>query len=366
MSKIKVLIVDDSVVIRKIISEVLGAELDIEVAGIAANGRIALTKIENLKPDVVTLDIEMPEMDGLETISEIRKVQPKLPVIMFSSLTEEGASATLEALARGASTYVTKPANVGHVSEAKAQIRNEMIPKIRALCGRRAPKPGAGRFVERRRKPRPKLTTRVEVVAIGISTGGPNALHEVVSRLPSPLPVPILIAQHMPSVFTSYLADRLATITDLDVAEGEDGGVLQAGQIRIAPGDYHMTVARKGTDIITKLNQDPPENFCRPAVDPLFRSVAKVYRSNALSIVMTGMGHDGTEGAKAIKEAGGAVLIQDEESSVVWGMPGSVAGANLQDDTLPLSAIARVICQRVQFDRGIELNAVRPRGACSS
>ncbi|HEV2688211.1 MAG TPA: chemotaxis response regulator protein-glutamate methylesterase [Bryobacteraceae bacterium] len=358
MQPVRVLIVDDSAVVRRLLSEVLAADPELEVVGAAGNGSLALTRIPEVKPDLVTLDIEMPGMDGLATITEIRKRYPKLPVIMFSSLTERGASATLDALARGASDYVTKPTNAGTADAGRQRVREELIPKIKSLCAVREkfiqPLPSPVVAAPRR------APARIDIVAIGASTGGPNALAEVVPQFPADFPVPIVIVQHMPPLFTRLLADRLNRGARLTVQEGQEGGKVESGQVWIAPGDQHMTVTRKGTDIVLALKQDPPENSCRPAVDVLFRSVAETYGANALAVVLTGMGSDGTRGAQVIRAAGGEVMVQDEASSVVWGMPGSVVAASLADRIYPLANIVPEVVRRVTFRRMLASAARAP------
>ena len=352
MPKLRVLIVDDSVVIRRIVSDIIAGDSDLEVAGVAANGHIALDRIPQVNPDIVMLDVEMPEMDGLQMLKVLRKRYPRLPVIMFSTLTERGATATIEALALGASDYVTKPANVGRVGEGMARVREDLIPKIKALCSRSF---GAGRQpllspaarVRTSKLPVRTGPRRVEIVAIGASTGGPNALAELLPRLPANFPVPVVIVQHMPPVFTKLLADRLAAKCLLAVIEGHAGDELKAGKIWIAPGDYHMDLQKMPNGACIQLNQAPPENYCRPAVDVLFRSVAEVYGATTLAVVLTGMGQDGLRGCESIREAGGQILVQDEASSVVWGMPGFVSRSGLADKELPLQQIGVEILHRV-------------------
>lgn len=346
MRKIRVLVVDDSTVIRRLLTDSLASDSDLEVAGTAANGKIALAKIPQINPDVITLDMEMPEMDGITTLVEIRKLYPKLPVIMFSTLTQRGAEATLDALSKGANDYVTKPANVGSVTAAMQNVRNELVPKIKAFCPWFAkcqvvplrPRPAVQTRVSAQNKP--TELRRIDVVAIGSSTGGPNALQTVLSRIPHDFPVPIVIVQHMPPIFTKHLADRLNQLAPLDVVEAKRGDAIAPGGAWIAPGDYHMTLSRIGTSVRIDLNQGTPENSCRPAVDVLFRSVSDMYGPNVLSVVLTGMGQDGARGCESIRNAGGKVFAQDEESSVVWGMPGAVAQAGLADKVLPLDRIA--------------------------
>ena len=359
MAPIRILIVDDSVVIRRLLSDTLSGDPALEVVATASDGRIALAKISLLKPDLITLDIEMPVMNGLETLVEIRKLYPKLPVIMFSTLTERGAAATLDALALGASDYATKPSNTGSPAVAIERIRTELIHKIKALCGvvtlNLPPLPGFRPAV----KVRLRSDARIEIVAIGTSTGGPNALTALLPQLPADFPVPIVIVQHMPPLFTRLLAERLNTLARLEVQEGNAGQKLQRGQVWIAPGDHHMTVIRKGTEFVLGINHDPQENSCRPAVDVLFRSVAQTYGANALAVVLTGMGADGTRGSADIREAGGEVIAQDEASSVVWGMPGNVVAANLADHIYPLGGIAPEVVRRVSMRRAFA-TAARP------
>lgn len=359
MNKIRVMVVDDAVVVRKLITDALSEDPEIEVAGTAANGRIALQKLETIKPDIVTMDIEMPELDGLGTLTELRKVSPKLPVIMFSTLTERGGQATLEALARGASDYVTKPANVGSVREGIARCREELIPKIKALTGRmrlstqvstllqpKAPTPPPVRLI------RP---TTVHAVVIGVSTGGPVALNKVIPLLPREMPAPVFVVQHMPPVFTRLLAERLSACSQLKVVEAAAGMFAEPGHVYIAPGGLHMTVRRTalhGGAVMIETNNGPQENSCRPAVDVLFRTAAEVYGSGLLGAVMTGMGQDGMKGAEVIRLQGGHIIAQDEASSVVWGMPGAVVNAGLADEVLPLDRIATTLTRRTLSNRG--------------
>jgi two-component system, chemotaxis family, protein-glutamate methylesterase/glutaminase len=351
MAPIRILVVDDSVVIRKLLCDTLAEDPALEVAGSASDGHIALAKILQLHPDLVTLDVEMPVMNGLETLVEVRKLYPKMPVIMFSTLTERGGAATLEALSLGASDYATKPSNTGSPAVAMERIRAELIPKIKALCSRPAQ---PAHLPPRSPTARPKAPAnrRIEIVAIGTSTGGPNALAEVLPKIPKDLPVPIVVVQHMPPLFTRMLADRLANRSSIPVEEGSAGAVLSPGHAWIAPGNYHMTVTRAGLSSRLNLNQDAPENSCRPAVDVLFRSVASAYHANVLAVVMTGMGSDGALGAQCIREAGGEVIIQDEATSVVWGMPGLVYANGQADAVYPVECLAPEITRRVLATRG--------------
>jgi len=352
--KHRILIIDDSAVIRRVLSEALKADPAIEVAGFAADGHIGLSKIPQLQPDLITLEIELPGLSGFETLKEIRKSHPRLPVIMFSSLTERGAAATLDALALGASDYVAKPGNTGRRDVTLQRIRDELIPKIKALCARNSDKSSVAKTqVHQAAKPpsppSPRaVLSRVEVLAIGTSTGGPNALSELLPALPRDFRVPIVVVQHMPPLFTRLLAERLDRESDIGIHEGVSGGLLQPGHAWIAPGDHHMLLERRGWEVKLALTQEPPENSCRPAVDVLFRSVARVYGPAVLAVVMTGMGSDGVRGSAEVREKGGAVIVQDEASSIVWGMPGQVAAAGLADGIVPLSQLAAEIVRRVK------------------
>ena len=346
MPKVRLLIIDDAVVIRRLLAGCFDADPDIEVVGTAADGQIGLAKIEQLNPDVVTLDMEMPVMNGLQTLEAIRRTNRKLPVIMFSTLTERGAIATLDALARGASDYVTKPANMGSVGAAIQRVRDELIPKIRALCGRTSPKslPPA-RPVVRAVAGVPRLGSNppAGVLALGVSTGGPNALAALLPALTRDFPLPVVIVQHMPPLFTRMLAERIESVSGLKAREGVAGALLRPGEVWVAPGGLHMEVEPFGGGARLAIHDGPPENSCRPAVDVLFRSVARTYGSSALAVILTGMGHDGLNGCQHIREAGGRVFVQDEASSVVWGMPGAVALAGLAERILPLDGLATEI-----------------------
>jgi two-component system chemotaxis response regulator CheB len=351
------MVVDDSVVVRKIVTDVLSADPDIEVVGTAVNGKIAVAKLEQLKPDLVTMDIEMPEMNGIEAVRAIRAGEGgtaygRVPIIMFSTLTERGASATLDALSAGANEYVTKPANVGSVGQSMESVREQLIPKIKALTGRPAG-PGPARAAApvapvRPVPPRTGPRKKPAVLVIGSSTGGPEALSRVLPLLPATLPVPVLLVQHMPPVFTRQFAQRLDRLSALRVVEAADGSPLVPGTAHLAPGDHHLVVrASKGRDPQTGLNQGPPENFCRPAVDPLFRSVVTAYDGAVLAVVLTGMGSDGRNGAAEVRAGGGTVLVQDQATSVVWGMPGAIVQAGLADEILPLDRVPEAIMRHL-------------------
>ena len=367
--KIQVLIVDDSSVVRRLVAEELSAHADIEVVGTAIHGQMALEKVAQLAPDLVILDIEMPEMDGLTALRLLHERHRDTPVIMFSSLTELGAAATLEALSRGASDFFTKPTGVGGMEASRQVIRNELVPAIRTLCAERRRRAQAlEAAAQRSREPRisaasqrfmpsakPASTAaagRVEILAIGASTGGPNALADLFTSLPGDFPVPIVIVQHMPPMFTRLLAERLTKLSKIPTAEAESGVELTPGRAWIAPGDYHLELVRDERTVRLQLHQGPSENACRPAVDPLFRSVAAAYGRSALAVVLTGMGQDGLRGCEAIRAAAGQIIVQDESSSVVWGMPGAVARAGLADRTLPLPLMASDIVRRVRVACG--------------
>jgi two-component system chemotaxis response regulator CheB len=353
VNPIRVMVVDDSVVVRKIVTDVLSADPDIEVVGTAVNGKIAVGKLDQLKPDLVTMDIEMPEMNGIEAVRAIRAGQggqpySRVPIVMFSTLTERGASATLDALSAGANEYVTKPANVGSVGQSMESVREQLIPKIKALTGRPVTM-GPARTAAPPPPPRPVAPRsgpgkKPAVLVIGSSTGGPEALARVLPQLPASLPVPVLLVQHMPPVFTRQFAQRLDRLCALRVVEATDGVPLAPGTVHLAPGDHHLVVRANGrTAMTTGLTQGPPENFCRPAVDPLFRSVVTAFDGAVLAVVLTGMGSDGRNGAAEIRAAGGTVVVQDQATSVVWGMPGAISQAGLADEVLPLDRIPEAI-----------------------
>lgn len=343
----RVLVVDDSTVIRRLLTEILQSDPEIEVVGSAPDAETALERLVQLKPDVMTLDVEMPGTDGLELLVEVRKRAPRLPVIMFSSLTERAAVATLEALARGATDYVTKPAGTGSREASAALVREQLVPKIKALGVRRV-KP----ITRNARAKSTAPTAGVEAVVIGASTGGPNALTALLSRLPKPITVPIAIVQHMPPVFTQMLADRLRAATGVPCAEAKHGQPLVPGEIIVAPGDFHLRLVRKTGGVIAELDRGPPENSCRPAVDALFRSAADAYGAALLAVILTGMGQDGLLGCEHVRKSGGRIVVQDEATSVVWGMPGFVARAGLADAELPPAELAALIGERLAASKG--------------
>jgi len=353
MRRVRVLIVDDAVGVRRLLSQMLASDPAIEIAGTAPNGRIALGKLDQLSPDVVVLDVEMPEMDGLETLKQMRTTHPNLPVIMFSSHTERGALATIDALALGASDYVTKPSNLAG-GKALEEIREQLVRKVVCVASidvlpERPPEIADPhkQLALPRVVPRLAPAPPAQVVVIGSSTGGPNALAEVLSALPADFPVPLLIVQHMPPLFTRLLAERLCATSSFLVSEACDGEEIGPGRAWVAPGDFHMTVKRGSSGVTVHTSQGPQVNSCRPSVDVLFHSVAEVFGARALAIVMTGMGHDGLAGAQAIFKKGGQIIVQDQASSVVWGMPGFVANAGIAERILPPHEMGEEIIRRV-------------------
>lgn len=350
--RIRVLVVDDSVVIRRLVTHALEEDPSVEVVGVASNGAIALQRIPQLNPDVLTLDIEMPQMDGLEMLRHVRRDYPHLRVIMFSTLTERGAAVTLEALSLGADDYVAKASNEGSLDRSMARLRDELIPKIKQFFCMPQPtrrlasaQPGPSLVpVGPMMRPGPKVLPKV--VVIGVSTGGPTALGAILPTLPARFPLPILVVQHMPPLFTRLLAERLHSTCQLPTQEATQGESVDAGKILIAPGDYHMKVEVSGGGVKVRLDQSPPQNSCRPAVDALFGSAAEVYGGAAIAVVLTGMGQDGLRGAQILKAHGACVFAQDEASSVVWGMPGAVVNAGIADSVLSLDHIVPAIIRR--------------------
>ena len=351
--KIRVLVVDDSVVMRQLITRMLTGEPAIEIVGTARDGRDALKKIQLLSPDLVTLDVEMPELDGIATLREIKRIAPAVRVIMCSSLTERGGSVTLDALLAGADDYVTKQHSGGMATHAFDALRKDLLAKIREISTPR-PASRAQELISRPaklaavasefRSPPARPTVKPEILVVGVSTGGPSALAEIMPLFPADFPLPIAIVQHMPAFFTHLLAERLARLSKLSVVEAKHGMPVTPGTVLIAPGDFHMQlIGVPGQPAVVHLNQEQPVNSCRPAVDVLFRSAAEVFRGAVISVVLTGMGQDGLLGVRALKSHNAAVIVQDAATSVVWGMPRAIADAQLADSILPLQDIVPAI-----------------------
>ena len=345
---IRVMVVDDSAVVRGLLVRTLEQDAAIQVVSSVSNGVMALKAQKQHTPDVVVLDIEMPVMDGMTALPKLLEADPTVKVIMASTLTMHNAKISLEALAKGASDYIPKPGSGIHLSTAE-EFKRSLIEKIKALSKKPSP---AAKTESRRAQSgavshkvsgdislRPFGKTRPEVLAIGSSTGGPQALLKLFGSLKSSVELPIFITQHMPPNFTTILAQHLANATGLVSGEGKDGEDVQPGHIYVAPGDYHMRVARSGAKVVVRLDQKPAVNFCRPAVDPMLDSLVAVYGPAVLAVILTGMGHDGRDGCQTVVRAGGSVIAQDEESSVVWGMPGAAAAAGVCSAVLPIDAI---------------------------
>jgi two-component system chemotaxis response regulator CheB len=330
----------------------LGGADDVEVIGTASDGTLGLRRIAELHPDVVTLDVEMPGLTGLETLAVIRKDFPHLPVIMYSTLTERGAEATLDALALGAVDYATKPSGAISREDAEEMVRTNLLPLVQLWGKRRASMRTVSRaaapvLAAASTAPPPKKKTGpIQLVVIGISTGGPAALADMMPMLPADLRVPVVIVQHMPPIFTTMLAQRLDSLSKLSVSEAVEFEHPLPGHAYIAPGGQHLEVRKRATGLTFALTEDEPENSCRPAVDVLFRTAAEATDGHILGVVMTGMGQDGLIGAHLIRQQGGEVLAQDEASSVVWGMPGYVVREGLAKP-VPLTDLARQIASKV-------------------
>ena len=350
--KLRVLVVDDAAIYRLVISQILSGDPAIEVVGTAANGRIALEKIPELRPDVITLDMEMPEMDGLETLRQLQKRYPEVRTLLVSRFTEKGADLTLKALSLGATDFVTKPAQNSSLAENLQHLRTQLLPKIRQfeLNGKQVSYSHgcehSGEIKLLRRSGR--RTARREVIAIGVSTGGPQHLSNLFAQFPPDLHQAVLIVQHMPPLFTQKLAHQLSQVGTVPVHEARDGELVMRGRAYIAPGDYHMEVVEEHGERRIRLNQNPPENFCRPSADVLFRSVARVYGPYAVGVVMTGMGRDGLRGSEALKEAGAPIVAQDEATSVVWGMPGHVVKHGLAAAIAPVDRLYEAVSMFMQ------------------
>jgi two-component system, chemotaxis family, protein-glutamate methylesterase/glutaminase len=387
---LRVLAADDSAVMRNVLwklflmhAEDRASELPrMDLCGIARDGVECLELVERQNPDVLVLDLEMPRMNGLEVLDQLRIGKPRLPVIMCSTYTEHGARSALEALARGASDYVTKPSEQRDFATAMQSLSHQLLPRIAALAKeanregeKRKGDASAGNQEESSSSEVPsKTSSSIEVVVIGLSTGGPSALEQLLPKLPKDFPVPVLIVQHMPKLFTGALAERLDKCCSLRVEQAYDNATIRPGTVWLAPGDAHMEVAprramtgerERGSERCSsrvRLHQEEPLNHCRPSVDYLFFSAARMYGAGALALVMTGMGADGLNGARAVHESGGVVLAQDEATSAVWGMPGRVSEAGIASATLPLWGMASALKQRVSAGRPTRSEAAGSKG----
>ncbi len=364
---IRVMVVDDSAVVRGLITRMLEGDKSVQVVASVGNGQMAVNALDRHDIEVVVLDIEMPVMDGLTALPQMLAKDPRLQVIMASTLTLRNADISLKALEAGAADYIPKPTSTRDITGA-SNFKAELVNKVKALGNVRRQKAGARPASPAARAPgarpaparapvpvqpagatratgpvtlRSPSTEPMGVLAIGSSTGGPQALFTVLGGLKgTSLGVPILITQHMPATFTAILAEHITRLTGWPAAEGVDGQPVLADHAYVAPGDFHMVVEAQGQQKVIRLTKTPPENFCRPSVDPMLRSVAQVWGRRAFVVILTGMGSDGMKGAEVVVRAGGTVVAQDEATSVVWGMPGAVATAGLCSAVLPLPQIA--------------------------
>ncbi|MDR3423976.1 MAG: chemotaxis response regulator protein-glutamate methylesterase [Alphaproteobacteria bacterium] len=353
--QVRVMIVDDSLVIRGFISRALDSDPAFMVVATASNGQIAIDTLRRTPADVVILDIEMPVMDGLMAIPKLKEIDPAVQIVMASTLTQRNADISIKALSLGATDYLPKPSarEMAVPGEFQRALR-EKVKELGAVAwrknARQTPQKIAGTAmpapVEKKKIVlRPMPLIKPDVIAIGSSTGGPQALFEVIKSIGKDLPQPIVITQHMPPSFTTILAEHITRQCNVICAEAKEGEVLRSGYFYIAPGDFHMLIAKKPEGPTVHLVKDPPENFCRPSVDPMLRSLVDVYGGRILTVILTGMGQDGTKGGEAVVHAGGAVIAQDEATSVVWGMPGAVALAGLCSAIYPIGEIGSVVRQ---------------------
>lgn len=350
---IKVLVVDDSAFMRKAITSMLQEDPEIKVIGTARDGLEAVELVQKLKPDVVTMDVEMPRMDGISALKEIMQKCP-VPVIMVSSLTVEGAKVTLEALELGAVDFI--PKNLAELSVNIVKIKGMLLEKIKVIgkkgIVKRKPviKPSETKIeVPKIETPKVRITgeRKVGIVAIGTSTGGPKALQEIIPKLPKDFPTPIVIAQHMPPNFTKPFAERLDQLSQLTVKEAEEGESIKPGIVYVAPGRGHMRLKRRGIETYISISEDKEEFIYRPSVDALMSSVAETFPGRSLGVILTGMGNDGLKGCKDIKQTGGRIFAQNEESCVVYGMPRAVVEAGIADKVVPLEEMAGEIINAV-------------------
>jgi two-component system chemotaxis response regulator CheB len=342
----RVMLCDDSAVIRGAIARMLAEDPEIEVVAKTANGQEAVNAIRSARADVVVLDIEMPVMDGMAALPLLLRADAGVKVIMASTLTTRGADIALRALRLGAADYIPKPSSIGTVSDDG--FRRELLEKVKGLARQRR-RAGQQTRVSLALRPAPPLPARL--LAVGSSTGGPQALFTLVQGLGRSLTVPVVLTQHMPATFTPILAEHLTRIGCMPCSEARDGEALVPGRIYLAPGDRHLLIEGNRSALRARLTTDPPENFCRPSVDPMLRSAAAVCEGRVLVAMLTGMGRDGMEGTRRVVEAGGAAIAQDEATSVVWGMPGAVAQAGLCHAVLPLPKIAPRLLEMVKGAR---------------
>ncbi|MCZ6863515.1 MAG: chemotaxis response regulator protein-glutamate methylesterase [Alphaproteobacteria bacterium] len=363
----RAMVVDDSAVIRGLLARFLEADPDISVVASVSNGQMALDRLNRTDVEVVVLDIEMPIMDGMTALPLILKKSPGIQVIMASTLTRKNAEVSLRALSLGAADYLPKPSSTREIHSTDT-FKAELTEKVKALAGAKrngrghAAKPASARLPAKERaapikfarpvvqKPislRQQIVRRPSLIAIGSSTGGPQALFKVLGNLGGLVSQPILITQHMPATFTALLAEHIARTSNIPCTEAKDGEAIRSGHIYLAPGDYHMIAERGASGNILRLTQDEQENYCRPAVDPMLRSLASLYGPRLLVIILTGMGSDGFKGADTVVARGGSVIAQDEETSVVWGMPGAVANAGICSVVLPITEIAPYVRELV-------------------
>jgi two-component system chemotaxis response regulator CheB len=345
---VRVMICDDSAVIRGAVASMLADKPDIEVVVRAANGRAALDALRLHNIDIVVLDIEMPVMDGLTALPLLLAACPRLSVIIASTMTTRGAEVTMKALRLGAADYLPKPSATGAGDQRFAQ---ELVAKVRSLARLHGTTPAGSAPAAWALRPAPREKPRL--LAIGSSTGGPNALFTLVQSLSPKLPVPVIITQHMPAAFTPILAQHIDRLNILPCAEAKDGDLLEAGKVLLAPGDKHLEVHRQGARLVARLSDAPPENFCRPSVDPMLRSACRATDGRVLVAMLTGMGQDGLLGTRGIVEAGGSLVAQDEASSVVWGMPGAVVRAGLAHAVLPLPRIGAKLMTMLGSSTGV-------------
>ena len=356
---IRVMLVDDSAIIRGLITKMVASDPGITIVASVGDGAQAVKRMEKRDIDVIVLDIEMPVMDGLTALPKLIKIDPNVKIIMASTLTERNADVSLQALKAGAADYVPKPTSMNKVSGA-SDFRREILEKIKILgaASRRQagrPVPAADVAADSQSQPsiysvpvtlrQPTNILPPKILAIGCSTGGPQALFKLFANLKPKIDVPVVITQHMPPTFTRLLAEHIANSSDWTCTEAQDGDVLKANHAYVAPGDFHMEIENAPDGFTIRVNQNPPENFCRPAVDPMFRSLSQVYGGRVLAVVMTGMGTDGLKGGGKIVETGGTLFAQDEKTSIVWGMPGAVAAAGLCSDVLPIDKLGKRIME---------------------